>query len=441
MFAKIYLKNYKSLVELSVDLLKTKDEVKPLVLIYGENGVGKSNFASAFLTLGESLQTLSVRHAIEKFVLSRDSEINIPDEVFIEMIVKNMRDTEAIIKNCKTIKVPGNMVLEFEFILEGKHGTYRLEYDDKGIVNEKLDYVLNKNKTNVFNITCEEININENVFLDKEYAKEIKELIKRYIGKHTFLSILVHEQEEKADSYVKNKINRHVFEVISAFCAMSVRVKSGSRGERGKIGVSHRILANLEKGEINLDEIEELDKAEDVVNEFFTLAYSDIKAAFYKREKMNDSEIHYELYFKKLVYGEVVEINYEDESTGTLNLLNILPFLLMSIEGNAVIIDELDTGIHDLLINNILTNISLSLNGQLIVTTHNTMFLESEIEPACIYTFMLDKDAKKTLEPITNYEDRTHPNMNYRTRYLKGMYGGTPMSREIDFDEIYELLD
>ena len=113
----------------------------------------------------------------------------------------------------------------------------------------------------------------------------------------------------------------------------------------------------------------------------------------------------------------------------------------MCVEGTTVVIDELDTGIHDLLINNILTNIISALEGQLIVTTHNTMLLDSEIDPSYIYTFMVDRNANKTLEPITAYEDRIHPNLNYRARYLKGMYGGTPISRDIDFEELHELLD
>ncbi len=440
MFTRLYLKNYKSLVELSVDLLKKKNEAKQLVLVYGENGVGKSNFASAFLTLRESLQTMMVRNAIERFLDNKDRELSIPDDVFIEMITKNMRDTESIIKNCKTIKISGNMILEFEFILSGKNGTYRLEYDDKRIVNEKLDYVLSKNKTNVFEISSENIKINENLFSDKEYAKEVKELIKKYFGKHTFLSILLHEREEKADGYVEKKLNEGIFEVISEFMTMSTKVKSGNRGERGSMGVSHQILTNLEKGEIHVDEMEELVKAENVVNEFFTLAYADIKEAYYKKEIVED-KIEYELFFKKLIYGEIIDVSYEAESTGTLHLLNILPFLLMSVEGTTVIIDEIDTGIHDLLVNNILTNIINSLKGQLIITTHNTMLLESEIEPSYIYTFMVDRNANKMLEPITNYEDRSHPNLNYRSRYLKGMYGGTPMSRDVDFDELHELLD
>lgn len=122
-------------------------------------------------------------------------------------------------------------------------------------------------------------------------------------------------------------------------------------------------------------------------------------------------------------------------------LLDILPFLLMGVNGETVVIDELDTGIHDLLVHNLLSNILDSVKGQLIITTHNTMLLETEIDPAYIYTFMVDKDANKSLMPIVSYEDRKHPNLNYRSRYLKGMYGGVPISGDIDFDELWELME
>lgn len=49
MFTRVKIKNYKSLINLDVDLSAKKKQPKPLVVIYGENGVGKSNFASVFL--------------------------------------------------------------------------------------------------------------------------------------------------------------------------------------------------------------------------------------------------------------------------------------------------------------------------------------------------------------------------------------------------------
>ena len=52
-----------------------------------------------------------------------------------------------------------------------------------------------------------------------------------------------------------------------------------------------------------------------------------------------------------------------------------------------------------------------------------------------------DRDAKKELVPIVEFENRVHPNLNYRNRYLKGMYGGIPNIADIDFDELSDILD
>ena len=75
------------------------------------------------------------------------------------------------------------------------------------------------------------------------------------------------------------------------------------------------------------------------------------------------------------------------------------------------------------------------IKGQLIITTHNTTLLETEIKKDYIYLFNIDSNGKKILIPITEYE-REHPNINFRKRYLKGLYGGIPMIDDIDFDDL-----
>lgn len=442
MFTRVKIKNYKSLINLDVDLSAKKKHAKPLVIIYGENGVGKSNFAGVFYTLCESLRTMSIKSRLQKLIEGEELGSNdlLSDEKFRKFISRNLRDTESIIKSCKTINSNENMLLEFEFVFGDKNGRYLLEYDNNKIVHEKLEYVLNKNKTWFFEIIENEIKVNDKIFTDSIYFKEFYDLLEKYNGKHSFLSMLVFEIEDKAKGYVEQRINDRLYEVVVSLMTMSIRVKAGYHSEKGNIGVSHDILTDLDEGEISLEDEEELNRAERMVNEFFTLAYSDIKEAYYKREK-NDENIRYSLFFKKMIYGKIVDIDYNLESTGTQHILQMIPYLLMSVEGQTVIIDELDAGIHDLLINNILQSLSESIRGQLIITTHNTMLLESDIDTENIYTFVVDKGANKELVPITYFEDRTHPNLNYRNRYLKGMYGGVPITRDIDFDELLELME
>lgn len=440
MFTSVYLKNYKSLVDLKVDFERKKNEPKKLAIIYGENGVGKSNFASAFYTLSESLQTMSMKQRFQKAMDSRNEDDGMPDETLIEMIFGQLSDTERIINRCKTIDSKDNMIMRFEFVCCGRKGIYTLEYDNTKLVHEKLDYVLNKNITRVFDITQDNIKINGKLFSDKVYENEIVDLIEKYNGKHSLLSIIVFEKDENAEGYVKDRINPGILEVIDMFMTMAVKEKQGRLGERGKIGLSHKILANLSRGHLLMSEEDELNKAEELLNDFFTNIYSDIKQVYYSREFKDDS-IKYQLMIRKLIYGRLIDISFELESTGTSNLLNILPFLLMSVEGEIVVIDEVDSGIHDILVNMLINNIIPSIEGQLIITTHNTMLLDSDIEPEYIYTFIVDKNANKVLESIDRMEGRLHPNLNYRNRYLKGMYGGIPISCDVDFDELNEIFD
>ena len=109
------------------------------------------------------------------------------------------------------------MSLEFEFVIENKHGRYLIEYDDSKIVHEKLEYVLNKNRTLFFEIAGDKIKVNEKIFKDGEYLKEFCDLLEKYNGKHSFLSILIFEIEDKADGYVKQRINERLYEVLVSF--------------------------------------------------------------------------------------------------------------------------------------------------------------------------------------------------------------------------------
>lgn len=439
MFTSLELHNYKSLVELNVSFLKKKDIAKKLIVVYGENGVGKSNFASAFFTLYESMQTLSVRKAIMAFLEDKKEYAN--KDSFIRAVSSKLRDTETIIKNCKAIDSSDNMSLKFGFNIGGKEGSYLIEYDDTQIVRERLEYALVKNRCVLFDISLNERKINKKLFLESEYAYEVEENLTKYKGRHSLLSIIYNDLEEKANEYVQKRIHPALYKIIGDFVTMSVSLKHGNHGEFDKIGVSHEILSQLKSGTLNIEDEEELDKAEELLNNFFTQTYSDIKEVFYKKEVINEKSFKYELFFKKKIYGNLIDVSYELESTGTLHLLKILPYLLMSVEGTVVVIDELDTGIHDLLVENLLNSIIDSIGGQLIVTTHNTMILDSEIDPEYIYTFVVDRDAKKELVPIVEFENRVHPNLNYRNRYLKGMYGGIPNIADIDFDELSDILD
>ena len=439
MFTYLKLKNYKSLINFEVDLTKKENSPKKLISIYGENGIGKSNFVDSFYTLKRIVSTRTINEKI-RILTEKQKELQTDDfdkalYFFGQLgsIIKNgfFSNSIDIINECKTIDSKDNMIIEVGFKIKSKTGIYCIETDDADIISEKLDFTLNKNKVNFFEMTKKEKYLNESVFIDHEYKKEILSIIEKYWGKHSLLSLIAYEIEDKKENYVKKKIFNGMFEVINFFSSLSIL-------SRNKMEVFKDIEEEkLFYGTLALNEEKRLINIENVINTFFTALFSDIKQAYYKK-KIDNDKINYVLCFKKNIYNKLIDIEYNIESTGTKNILKILPYLISAAKGKTVIIDEIDNGIHDLLMLKILENLSEDLKGQLIITTHNTLLLEEEFIKDSIYIFKVDENANKKLLALNKFEGRVHPNLSIRKRYLKGLYGGIPFPMDIDFNELIE---
>ena len=439
MFTYLKLKNYKSLINFEVDLTKKENSPKKLISIYGENGIGKSNFVDSFYTLKRIISTRTINEKVRILTeKQKDLQSNDFDKALyffgqLGSIIKNgfFSNSIDIINECKTIDSKDNMIIEVGFKIKSKTGIYCIETDDADIISEKLDFTLNKNKVNFFEMTKKEKYLNESVFIDHEYKKEILSIIEKYWGKHSLLSLIAYEIEDKKENYVKKRIFNGIFEVINFFSSLSIL-------SRNKMEVFKDIEEEkLFYGTLSVSEEKKLTNIENVINTFFTALFSDIKQAYYKK-KIDNDKINYVLCFKKNIYNKLIDIEYNRESTGTKNILKILPYLISAAKGKTVIIDEIDNGIHDLLMLKILENLSEDLKGQLIITTHNTLLLEEEFIKDSIYIFKVDENANKKLLALNKFEGRVHPNLSIRKRYLKGLYGGIPFPMDIDFNELIE---
>lgn len=431
MFTFLKVKNFQSLVDLEVNLMKTKTKPKKLVIVYGENGVGKTNFVKIFHMLRLSTRTMSVKDIIRKVKL--DNFNNDEKENFFEFIKTHYCDTEDIIKQFKTIDSYENMSLEFEFIIKNKKGRYYIEYNNNEIVSESLDFVLNSNQTNLYTVINGNIKINENIFKDKEYKNYFKKQLLSYWGKHSFLSILNNETEEKTKNFISKNIDKSIVNILYFLKFLNISV-SENYMDFGSYKQLYKI-DNLLTGEISKSDESALNKIENVLSTIFTSLYSDIKNVFYEKKYLND-KISYRLCLKKLIYGNLINIDFKIESTGTINILRIIPYILLAAQGEVVIIDEFDTGIHDVLVEKLIINIKDYLKGQLIITTHNTILLESELKKEDIYLFNVNYNAEKKLISLTEFGERNHKNFNMRKRYISGLYNGIPFVSEIDFDEL-----
>ena len=437
MFEYIKLKNFKSFGEVYFNLLDRRGNPKKLILLYGENGVGKSNIASSFFMLSETLRTMDVRDIMQS--LLADNPDSLKDETFSRFIRMRYKDLESLIHENKMANSSENMYLEFGFRLNGKSGKYILETSNSQLVHEKLEYVLEKNRGTYFDLTNEIKKISSKAFLDKKALRSVQQACEMYWGKHSLLSILLHESDDKADEYVKEQISENFDVILDFFSRVSCKVKFGSRQERGIIGLPREIFGDYDEGKLSIEDELLLDKTEKMLNAFFPCINRDVAKAYYKRTKKEDY-IHYQLMLSKIIAGQSREIPFSMESTGTQSLLQLLPFMLVTVKGSTAIIDEFDTGVHDLLVKNLVQSLYETISGQLIMTTHSTLLMESAIPKECIYVINETDDGFKEINCITHYDKKIHANTNIRNQYFDGKYNGIPVKSKINFSELLNEL-
>lgn len=437
MFEYVRLKNFKSFGNIEFNLLDKKGNPKKMILLYGENGIGKSNLASAFFMLSETLRTMDVRDIMQSILSEKPDSLS--DEEFARFFKMRYKDLETLIRENKMVASDEPMSMEFGFRINGKSGRYLLETNDTQIIHERLEYTLNKNKGVYFDITPEQTTISAKMFLEKNAYQEIKHSCLKYWGKHSLLSILMHESDDKADEYIKEKLTENFDCIMDFLSRISCKVKFGSRQERGIIGLPDEIFGDFDEGMISKEDEHLLDKTAKMLNIFFKSTYKDIKKVFYKRTT-RENGIHYQLMQTKMIAGREREIEFSMESTGTQSLLQLLPFMLVVVEGSVAIIDEFDTGVHDLLVQSLVKSLYENLSGQLIMTTHNTLLMESGIPKECIYVINELDDGDKEIQCITHYDNKIHVNTNIRDQYMSGKYKGIPEPNIINFISLLETL-
>ena len=268
---------------------------------------------------------------------------------------------------------------------------------------------------------------------------ELKENIEKYWGKYSFLSLLVFEEKEKNKEYVKNNISQKILEIINKILSMTIHVNKWYLNFMPDNYMKQNVLADLKSGVISKNKIDEIKKYENVLNIFFTQAYADIKSVKYVIEEKDD-KIRYKLFFNKMIGGTLKSIPIELESEGTKKIIEEFDTLIGAIMGETVVIDEIDNGIHDLLMKNIILSIKDEITGQLIITTHNTLLLEI-LPKECIYILSADYEGNKYINSIKEYGITIQKNHNARDLYFKGLFGGIPTTSYVDFEEIKYVLE
>ena len=441
MFTYIKAKNFKSLKNIEFNLKKTKNITNDFIAIYGENGSGKTNLVELF----KFLQQMTISRVLDaawnmlpkEFLDFKDKMINnIPKEI------KSIMELKLNLEEYRTLKEKENTEIEYGFKIDNKEGFYYVNFNEE-IVEEKLYFFVNKQNGYYFKLSKKgkeiQKELNNNIFINDRYNKELEENIEKYWGKYSFLSLIMFELKDKNEEYMLNNISRKLLNIIEKINLMTVHVNKWFLKFIPDNYIKKLSLLDLKEGTISKDKVDQIKKYENVLNIFFTQAYADIKSVKYVIEE-KENEIKYRLYFNKIIGGNLKSIPIELESEGTKRIVEEFDTLIGAIRGETVIIDEIDNGIHDLLMKNIILSIKDEITGQLIITTHNTLLLEV-LPKECIYILSTDYEGNKNICTIKEYGIKIQKNHNVRELYFKGLFGGIPTTSYVDFEEIKYVLE
>lgn len=441
MFTKITLNNFRSFDNIVFDLTPKSTSETHLAIIYGANGSGKSNLVSAFVLLSELLDTLNVRDVYEEILNQKSifSDENM-DKAMKQRLVAGLRDIGAIIDDYRMVGNDSPIIAEFEFDIGNKKGKYHIELGEKEIIYEKLEYTLNKRCGVYYECSADGIYVNNSIITDNDFLADIKSSAKRFWGKHSILSIVLHEIRDKSNTYGRSNLSENFSQLLDEFYMLSCHVDIGKR-RWNHLNGPIEILNDAREGRIPKSLEKQLEFAEHIFSHVFTAANPNIKNVYYKKN-YSDKYVDYELYFEKIIANQRRSIPFSKESSGNHQLLDVLCYILNACIGGVVIFDEADTGIHDILFKKLIIEAQPLIHGQFIITTHNTLLMETDFARESVFILDEDINGHKTIKNVKNaYEKRTFANNNIRNKYLNFEYGGIPQVASFDFSALIDVFE
>jgi len=413
MIRSITLDNFQSFDHIELDLSDKGDSIKNSAFVYGENGSGKSNLINSvfFLLVSSGNLTDVTMRGMESGESFKDDDLT------------------GLVPCLRMIGSEGNMRLSYDLSMEGINTVYTMEYNENGIlVSERLDSTINSKMSNMFSLERgKEPIFRRDLLKGKPFVDKIQSEVFQFWGRRSFISIINEIRSKSNEDFVEASIHPRLLEFLRGLEDIIIEPTSFSAAHRSEI--------SLLSGTIPMERKKELDIIESRISMFFSRLYTDITGAYYER-KVGESRIGYELFFRKRIAGAIREVPVKMESSGTLKLLHMLRPLLLCVGGRTVLIDEMDTGIHDLLITGMMAQMIPEIDGQLIATTHNTCLMNI-LSPKNVFIIGVDMNGYKRIRCVSSIE-RIRKSNSIRHKYYEGDLMGIPYVANLGISDILE---
>lgn len=432
MFSKVILDNFKSFDHFELDLVQNKSnkKAKKLAVIYGENAVGKSSVVDAFRLLKK------LKRSIVESKLTASFQVKgLLTGTFLDKLMINddlMFSADEYVPLFKKIGSSGNMALCFEGFLDDQNFTYKVSFDSSSIVSEKLFI---NGETAFGTDRYGRAYLSNNFFSSSMLINEISQHFKMYFGKHSLLACISSFIMNADRSFVKDNISKTILMFLDEL--ENLNAFKEQKSTVFMMNSNSKLLTSLVYGVYSDVLKEKLEKTKTALTMFFTSLYSNIKYVDYDIEITPDNNRNYCLVFVEGDNENESRVPYSLASTGTKKLLELFPIFFEVVANDGVaVIDEIDSGINDILLKEIFTNLSEDIKGQLIVTTHNTLLLNSINKK---YIYLMDREDDKVISySLDSFGRKIQSGTNVINQYLSGLYGGIPQAGSFSMKYIVE---
>lgn len=392
---------------LSLESLKKKKGLLPLVAIYGKNGGGKSNLIRAFW--------LAV-----KFICNAQMTQGAGVLVPVDPFKLNDYSTET--------------PTSFEFIYKykGIKYIYGFSATKEKICEEYLYHYPKGFRAQVFKRTGQEFSFIQD--------KAFKQLISKAVAENQLYFSVANTMNESVCAeamkfFTESIVFSREFEDLPGQIRLNYHnnnvLKSMKQyAQRADVGITD-MKFEMKNTEIDVDDTIPEDAPPELSRALksFVSALSDNSQVKIQRNEIKARTYHTGISKN----GEIsqYELGLEDESDGTLRLLALAAAIDRTIDNGGIFVaDELEKGLHPLLTEYIVNKFQNSEinknNAQLIFTTHDTEIMRQHFLDADQFYFV-DKDRQTGESELYSVDGLGKKNnADIRTGYLIGKFGGVP---------------
>lgn len=434
MIKSVSLRNFRCFESIELNLTGAYGVPLRYAVIYGMNAAGKTSLIEAIRFLEKSIRSF------ETASFPLDVPVGFDDDVEIAIDRQRSAMATGLERMARANMMEGaedGMELSFKFSISGKDASYSIGFSDTGqLIGESLKYISGGGRSIVYYAVrnddgCIHWELNHQAFGSDLLRNKLDKVIPAYWGRFTLISMIIHEIGNFNRPYLDDTCPL-LMDVIRYFVNLDSGIFASDEPDMRKIE------SNLEHGWMNHTLMKKLDAYRKAIERFFTRIDSDMHSVHYEFVKSSSYDVEYLLYFDRVISGKVRSIPFYQESSGMRKLLGLLPMLLRCASGKVSYMDEMESGIHDKLMRDLFLQVLPEMEGQMIVTTHNTSLLK-ELDPHNVFTLNIDSDGRRRFVKLSSIS-RTRESNNNQARYMRGELGDVPVISSVDLQGILHHL-